>query len=344
MMNREIKFRAFYKDEMCEVSAINWFDDRLQLNETPLGDGIWVNIPEVVLMQWTGVTNKEGMDIYEGDILTNNYVVVLSKENHGRVWGWNLHEGSDLPEAVTYYYGDSVSEGSKVIGNIYENPDLLEGVTGLLTTDELKDELGVTTEEEEEINQNTEELLQEIDYEVNRLEVIDENGRSYVKSEDQKFSIELSQQDNNKTLKVIVKKGKEVDVRKWVEVVEEWLCRNGVLVDCKYLDNHLLISQTPNGFDYDIATNLQDIPLIKYLCRRAVAEELNKLRLEEVECHEPGGSLSLTIDINIVVDSRGEVIPSTFQDDDDAFDFCYVCESQFREFVIICKELNLFEE
>ena len=97
------------------------------------GNGGWFNVkgrsyvlPETV-GQWTGLLDCEGNKIFEGDIITDCYKrimkVVFIK---GRLMLEAVKETnfkySDVYEWVEI---DSLME-TKVIGNIYENPELLE--------------------------------------------------------------------------------------------------------------------------------------------------------------------------------------------------------------------------
>jgi uncharacterized phage protein (TIGR01671 family) len=111
---REIKFRAFYKpqkimigfEELC--SRFNRFEILTQ-------KGLF---KDFVLMQYTGLKDKNGKDIYEGDILGNDGVVV-----------WNEScacFGYELNGEVIVRPWSLKNEEYEVIGNIYENKEMLK--------------------------------------------------------------------------------------------------------------------------------------------------------------------------------------------------------------------------
>jgi uncharacterized phage protein (TIGR01671 family) len=82
--------------------------------------------PETV-GQYTGLKDRNGKEIYEGDIIRENYCgdiwewVVKFSETYG---GFYIHH---LPTNETFYFDDmlGVFENGEVIGNIYENPELV---------------------------------------------------------------------------------------------------------------------------------------------------------------------------------------------------------------------------
>lgn len=82
--------------------------------------------PETV-GQATGLIDKDGRDIYEGDIVTDCYKRLLQV-----VWQNHAFQFKALKETNFLYahigqWFDGLTENPEVIGNIYENPELLEG-------------------------------------------------------------------------------------------------------------------------------------------------------------------------------------------------------------------------
>jgi hypothetical protein len=111
---REIKFRAWDGNEMEYIDDWYWFEERGVHDSRGEGFGISFNI-----MQYTGLLDKNGKEIYEGDIYQSNGLFPCEvKFGEGRFYG----EGSleSLSEDINCY-GEL-----EVIGNIYENPNLLE--------------------------------------------------------------------------------------------------------------------------------------------------------------------------------------------------------------------------
>lgn len=88
---------------------------------------VFLKFPKVyTLMQCTGIKDKNGKLIYEGDICRNaNTDEIVSVDWHGTfasfVWSKpkyaKIYDFGELFRAYDYY---------EVIGNIYENPELLE--------------------------------------------------------------------------------------------------------------------------------------------------------------------------------------------------------------------------
>lgn len=118
---REIKFRVWNGKKM--IQATKWADILVK------GDGrifCWVDIAEnsglieldkneYELMQYTGLKDKNGVEIYEGDVLSDKTVVSSDLDWNcsccNGVYGWQFEFNS--------------VQDIEVIGNIYENPELL---------------------------------------------------------------------------------------------------------------------------------------------------------------------------------------------------------------------------
>ncbi|QRG95879.1 YopX family protein [Lactiplantibacillus plantarum] len=72
-----------------------------------------------VVEQFTGLTDVNGKDIYEGDILENRKYRSIVKFASGKFL-------ADLIETIQTFDLIGETHGSKVIGNVHENPELLE--------------------------------------------------------------------------------------------------------------------------------------------------------------------------------------------------------------------------
>ena len=130
-----LKFRAWRKmrEEMGKVKRIRFDDDGNVTTVLFEGKLLGVNtkIDEIELMQSTGLHDKNGKEIFEGDIIRYDIDVVDIKK-HPTLGFYTVLDGREG------FFGDGMSindfeedakEFSKtveIIGNIYENPELLE--------------------------------------------------------------------------------------------------------------------------------------------------------------------------------------------------------------------------
>lgn len=124
------KFRAWHKElgRMMLIRTMFFFANELeefQLNDSIMNDDIPVYPDEIELMQSTGLVDKEGTEVFECDILhhqiqTEYTFIVKYDKDKGRWYGDGLSRTYRIKitkDFLPYY---------KVIGNIYENPELLE--------------------------------------------------------------------------------------------------------------------------------------------------------------------------------------------------------------------------
>ncbi|CAB4151357.1 Conserved hypothetical protein CHP1671 [uncultured Caudovirales phage] len=130
---REIKFRAWDRDDDQMITGFGLTPDDLFPYIIPTGDASddpanYAYYDNVELMQYTGLTDTKGVDVYEGDMFQDdedesvNWVVYDPECAGFRTEGKDGHnwwEPSELVKAVTEH-------GYTVIGNIYENKDLLK--------------------------------------------------------------------------------------------------------------------------------------------------------------------------------------------------------------------------
>lgn len=133
---REIKFRAWDKNDkriFIDPQMIDFYNKKIgymQYQTEYMPDtsySIPVGFEEFEyseLMEWTGLYDKNGEDIYEGDIIFESfgekyYKVIFENGSFKAEFKGDFEEYSfDLI--------DVVAQGCEVVGNIYENPELME--------------------------------------------------------------------------------------------------------------------------------------------------------------------------------------------------------------------------
>ena len=136
---REIEFRAWDKESKTMVYGPtpiqSWLGPQMTFDGR-IYESVPTGIPgmggykyrDVILMQWTGLLDKDGEKIFDGDIL-------------GGIYGNGTVEYCDVCKSFQYHamgtcfacegevhWGELVADDGKleVVGNIYEHPDRME--------------------------------------------------------------------------------------------------------------------------------------------------------------------------------------------------------------------------
>lgn len=124
------KFRAWLKEEkrMTDVHEMTFIDGEVYLISDITG---FYAYEEFKLMQSTGLKDKNGKEIFEGDIVKyksgcNTYAEEVAYDKNFAVFGV-MGANTDIIFTFEELFEDISIKSLEVIGNIYDNPELLEG-------------------------------------------------------------------------------------------------------------------------------------------------------------------------------------------------------------------------
>lgn len=138
-MSRPLKFRAWDKINLVWLNLfkLNIEGDGTVTSVSDL-QGEMYGLHQVELMQWTGLLDKKGKEVYQGDVLYFNspegetfYEGKAAVGTH--TCGYSLQpipKLTDEEESVKGYdssmFWHDFSKEVEIIGNIYENPELVD--------------------------------------------------------------------------------------------------------------------------------------------------------------------------------------------------------------------------
>jgi len=132
------KFRAWdkYRNKMnykvmvgnCDTDDENWTCPIIWIEE----EKDWLHFDDYeCIMQSTGLKDKNGKEIFEGDIITNGKDVMCMKRHN--TLGFYIEQKGEVEFIADCAVLEEFEEDAKeiadsieIIGNIYENPELLE--------------------------------------------------------------------------------------------------------------------------------------------------------------------------------------------------------------------------
>ena len=122
---RELKVRAWYKPykQMCQVESLRFDENgvyRAVLIEESFYDRRLVEADEIVIEQFTGLKDKNGVNIYDGDILIDDTGEPIE------YWVVKFSDGGFIGECVGVAEPLFELTNLEVVGNIHEDSELVE--------------------------------------------------------------------------------------------------------------------------------------------------------------------------------------------------------------------------
>lgn len=127
-MNREILFRGKRTDngEWVYGMLLNYADGTSYICRQSYNPDVLdkYEVDSSTVGQYTGLTDKNGKKIFEWDVLRHDtgtlHEVVFERRNGHAYFGWVMNE------LETWHFDSGFLRQLEVIGNVHDNPELLE--------------------------------------------------------------------------------------------------------------------------------------------------------------------------------------------------------------------------
>lgn len=122
-MKREIKFRGYSHEHESWIygDLLQYPDGEVYIMEHSDGENLSYIVKPKTIGQYTGLKDKNGREIYEGDIVFNRHtrgVVAYDSESACFI----VEKPNSLNIELRFY----VLIGIEVVGNIHDNPELIK--------------------------------------------------------------------------------------------------------------------------------------------------------------------------------------------------------------------------
>lgn len=152
-MTEQLKFKAWHKAEqkLCNINTLthkgafllgvkkgeNTFSSDNRFEVIAPTDGRFCKHEEIVLLQYVGLKDRHGKEIYNDFILTDGKIMFRVYQTFGGfvikslAWAEDMTDLTQADELIFEPLSDSqtanwITENCEIVGNIYQNPELVQ--------------------------------------------------------------------------------------------------------------------------------------------------------------------------------------------------------------------------